>query len=216
MPETYRKWFRGVSLVSRRRFTASSRAKSPQPGHQAMSIPFFHMSDYLQVMQLPLDVCGGQGPPIVVQDRVPDALSCLTRNQLCELSGRIAFDGDDQPGAFHLGEQSLRPQGPDFVEMDEPEVRRVVQYELFKRSKARAPSDQQGWTVAQDDWFFHVAQQVLLSVKAFGHHALPVVQVFGQMSGLVMFVAVDDHRPVALQRDETWRHAGWRQCVPWY
>src|SRR5450756_3065932 len=68
MPETYRKRFRGISLVSRRWFTASSRAKSPQPGHQAISIPFFHMSDHLQVMQLALDVCGAQGSSVVSQD----------------------------------------------------------------------------------------------------------------------------------------------------
>ena len=63
------------------------------------------MSDHLQFMQLALDVCGAQGPSVVSQNRVLDALSCLTCNQLRELGGRIALDGDDQPGAFHLGEQ---------------------------------------------------------------------------------------------------------------
>src|SRR5664280_756544 len=98
--------------------------------------------------------------------------------------------------------------------MDEPEVCRVVQDELFQCSKARAPSDQQGWTVAQDERFFHIAQQVLLSAKALVHHTLPVVQVFGQMSGLIVFITVDDHRPVGLQGYETRRYTGWCQCVP--
>src|SRR5664280_1572902 len=171
------------------------------------------MSDLPHVMQLALDVCGAQGPAVISQDRVVDALSCLARDQLCELGRRVAFDSDDQPGAFYLGAQSLVPQWPYLVEMNEPKVRRVIQHELFQCSKTRAPSDQQRWTVAQDDWFFHVAQQVLLSMKALVDHVLTDIQVFGQMSRLVVLVAVDDHRPVGLQRYETRRYAGWRQRI---